>query len=103
VARVIAVALVAGVALNIGGATAQTAAPCGRTKVMTDVLRERGEEAVAAGLTRGGDVLTLFRTKDGEDWTLVLALPNGYACAYRTGKNWMSWTPEAWQVPTVQH
>lgn len=53
---------------------------------------EFGEEPLEAGTLQSGSLLTLFQSKSGKTWTLVLAMrPPGkpvMGCLAASGKNW---------------
>ena len=40
------------------------------------------------GITSGGRLVELLRTKDGMTWTLIVTAPNGMACLIASGESW---------------
>lgn len=89
-----AAALVAAGSANF--ATAQTKAPpqaesvpcLERSAAIEHLGRNYQETPVALGLTNTGAVLEVLSSKSGENWTIIVTLPNGKACMIAAGKNW---------------
>lgn len=59
-----------------------------RNELVTKLGKTFAEAPTALGLTSDGAVIELFRTPDGETWTLVITLPNGYSRVIGAGQAW---------------
>jgi len=46
------------------------------------------ESPVAMGLTNTGAVLEVLSTKKGDNWTIIVTMPDGTACLIAAGKDW---------------
>ena len=81
--------LLAGAALMVRPATAQTAlAP--RAEVVKLLGDKYAEKPMALGLTETGGVIEVFASRDGATWTLVLTTPHGLSRLIASGE---AWTP----------
>ncbi len=79
----------AGIAYTASASAQQVYLP--RDKIVQALAKQHAETPAAFGLTRGGrGVVELFRTADGETWTLVLTTPNGMSRVLVSGGGWMS-------------
>lgn len=54
-----------------------------------DMLREYQETPKEWGVTRNGDMLLLFVSKDETTWTMILFKPDGFVCPVSSGTDWV--------------
>jgi hypothetical protein len=75
-------------ALVLVGAGSAHAATCAdRQHVVTQLHERFGEELVANAVSRSGNVLQVYASKDAETWSILVALPErDLACLAATGR-----------------
>ena len=88
VQKMFASALVAvGLGLIVTAAEADVA--CAPRDLVLKALGEKLQQVpVAMGLDRGGTVLEVLASADGETWTLIVTQPSGVSCVGATGTHW---------------
>lgn len=70
-------------------ANAAAQMPCVPYEEAVTQLHERyGERAVARALDSGGNLVEIYRTRDGASWSLLVTRPDGLACLAGTGEGW---------------
>lgn len=69
-------------------ATAALAQPCAPRHDMLERLAEGyGEAPRAMGLTKGGALMEMFASADGDTWSLTVTLPSGLTCLLDAGSH----------------
>ena len=63
--------------------------------LVRQLSRKYAEQPMAMGLASDGSVMELFKSKDGETWTLVRIMPNGTSCMMAGGESWIEMSPRA--------
>ncbi len=61
-----------------------------RAGAVAALQNDYSEQSRGMGLTRGGGVLELYATDQGETWTLLLNLPDGVSCLVLAGEAWQA-------------
>lgn len=88
--------LLAAVSLLPLPAVAQTgdAPRCMKRDEVVAALSERYKEAPAAvGVQDKNTVIEIFRSRNGESWTILQSFPDGVSCVVAAGTDWMSRDP----------
>jgi hypothetical protein len=61
-----------------------------RDAAVAALSKDYSEDPVEMGLASNGSVMELFRTKDGETWTLLNTVTNGCSRIVTAGEAWMA-------------
>ena len=63
---------------------------CGATDLIDkNLLKEYGEKRAEIGLHQDGNTLvSLYKSRDGKTWTLVMTTPNRISCLALAGYHW---------------
>lgn len=89
---VAAVALIASTVVFSGPAAAQSLSRP-RAEILKILGENYAEVPVEIGLTRAGEVIELFTSRDGSTWSLVVTSPDGLSRVVASGENWLSVRP----------
>lgn len=61
---------------------------CGKTaEIKTALENQYKEKVVVIGTTNQNQLLTIFSSKNGDTWTLVMTFTNGKSCLMSAGEN----------------
>ncbi len=69
-------------------ATGQTVPCLERSAAIDHLSKKYSESPVAMGLTHNGAVLEILSSNTGENWTIIVTMPNGTACMIAAGRSW---------------
>lgn len=76
-------------ALPMSSQAGNKTVPClKRSTAVKHLGKKYSETPVATGLTNNGAVLEVLSSKTGQNWTIIVTLPNGTACMIAAGQNW---------------
>ena len=89
---VAAVALIASSVIVSGPAAAQSLSQP-RAEILKILGENYAEAPIEMGLTRAGNVIELFASRDGSTWTLVVTSPDGLSRVVASGESWVSIRP----------
>jgi hypothetical protein len=67
-------------------AAQQNCAP--REGIVQTLIKQYGEHPAGRGLVRGGPLMEVFSSENGETWSALIHLPNGMSCIIAVGKDW---------------
>jgi hypothetical protein len=59
-----------------------------RASVVALLAKKYKEAPVAAGVARGGGLVEVLSTGDGETWTIIVTTPQGRSCLIAAGEGW---------------
>ena len=65
-----------------------------RDEFLTGLSDRYEEKPVAVGLANTGQILEVFRSRDGATWTIILTDPEGISCLAAVGEDWLELFPE---------
>jgi hypothetical protein len=92
---VVALGLILGGAatLTATATLAQDVVCAPRETLANELARDFGERPIGLGLSTRGSILELFKSADGQTWTLVSTRPTGVSCILDAGANWATQDP----------
>ena len=83
------IAVATGLLLGIASAAYGQDNVCAPREVLAkELAKDFGERPVGLGLSTRGSVLELFKSVDGQTWTLVSTRPTGVSCIMDAGEKW---------------
>lgn len=69
-------------------AAGQTVPCLERSAAIAHLGKKYSEAPVAMGLTHNGAVLEVLSSDTGDNWTIIVTMPNGTTCMIAAGQSW---------------
>ncbi|QQA42748.1 hypothetical protein [Pelagovum pacificum] len=87
----------------LGAAPALAQTTCLEREKMVTILGENYEEQlVGTGLHGNDSIFEIFRTEDGQTWTILKTYPNGWSCVMAAGSTWLDLGERAFTPAEVE-
>jgi hypothetical protein len=88
--RLVAAALVFGMAATGPPIAAHAQINCGIRSQVIGVLKQQHRETIlGVGLSSPNAIYEVWRAKKTGSWTILMTKPNNISCIMATGRNWM--------------